>query len=63
MSKAHARGTPPVLRPCMRVLAVPIILGWVLIAVGVSMIAPSLEVVGDKHSSSMAPKNRRPFRR
>src|SRR5271154_5134996 len=56
-SKTHA--VPHAKRPffahTMRVLAVPIILGWVLIAVVVSTIAPSLEVVGETHSSPMAP--------
>ena len=58
-SKTHA--VPHAKRPffahAMRVLAVPIILGWVLIAVVVSTIAPSLEVVGETHSSPMAPKD------
>src|ERR1700744_2830051 len=58
-SKTHA--VPHAKRPffahAMRVLAVPIILGWVLITVVVSTIAPSLEVVGETHSSPMAPKD------
>src|SRR5271166_1043027 len=58
-SKTHA--VPHAKRPffahAMRVLAVPIILGWVLFAVVVSTIAPSLEVVGETHSSPMAPKD------
>jgi putative drug exporter of the RND superfamily len=58
-SKTHA--APHTKRPffahAMRVLAVPIILGWVAFAVVVSTIAPSLEVVGETHSSPMAPKD------
>src|ERR1700690_476543 len=47
----------PFFAHAMRVLAVPIILGWILIAVVVSTIAPTLEVVGETHSSPMAPKD------
>jgi RND superfamily putative drug exporter len=46
----------PLFAHAMRVLAVPSILGWVLFAVAVSTIAPSLEVVGETHSTPMAPK-------
>src|ERR1700724_2425540 len=41
----------------IRLLAVPIILLWVFIIVLVNTIAPSLEVVGEAHSSPMAPKD------
>jgi putative drug exporter of the RND superfamily len=58
-SQTHA--VPHTKRPffahAMRVLAVPIILGWIAFAVVVSTIAPSLEVVGETHSSPMAPKD------
>src|SRR5271155_1002310 len=47
----------PFFAHAMRVLAVPSILGWVLFAVAVSTIAPSLEVVGETHSTPMAPKD------
>src|ERR1700690_1252687 len=47
----------PFFAHAMRVLAVPIILGWILIAVVVSTVAPTLEVVGETHSSPMAPKD------
>src|SRR6201988_3015281 len=50
-------GKRPFFAHAMRVLAVPIILGWVAFAVVVSTIAPSLEVVGETHSSPMAPKD------
>src|ERR1700726_3669713 len=58
-SNSHAmpHAKRPFFAHAMRVLAVPIILGWVLIAVVVSTIAPSLEVVGETHSSPMAPKD------
>ena len=47
----------PFIPHAIRVLAVPIILLWVLIAVVVNTIAPRLEVVGEAHSSPMAPKD------
>src|SRR3984885_9802136 len=58
-SNTHAmpHAKRPFFAHAMRVLAVPIILGWILIAVVVSTIAPSLEVVGETHSSPMAPKD------
>ncbi|HYX99439.1 MAG TPA: MMPL family transporter, partial [Mycobacterium sp.] len=45
----------PLLAHAIRLLAVPIILGWVLITVVVNTIAPSLDVVGEAHSAPMAP--------
>src|ERR1700754_1219225 len=58
-SNTHAmpHAKRPFFAHAMRVLAVPIILGWVLFAVVVSTIAPTLEVVGETHSSPMAPKD------
>ena len=53
----HADAERPFFAHAMRVLAVPIILGWILVAVVVSTIAPTLEVVGETHSSPMAPKD------
>jgi putative drug exporter of the RND superfamily len=45
----------PVLPHTIRILAVPIILFWVVVAVLVNVIAPQLEVVGELHSAPMAP--------
>nr|WP_293323349.1 MMPL family transporter [Mycobacterium sp.] len=39
----------------IRLFAVPIILGWVLITVVVNVAVPRLEVVGEAHSAPMAP--------
>jgi putative drug exporter of the RND superfamily len=47
----------PLFAHAIRVLAVPIILGWVAITVVVNTIAPSLAVVGEAHSSPMAPED------
>jgi putative drug exporter of the RND superfamily len=51
---AKQHGKRPFFAHAMRVLAVPIILGWIAFAVVVSTIAPSLEVVGETHSAPMA---------
>ncbi|TAM64272.1 MMPL family transporter [Mycobacterium sp.] len=39
----------------IRVFAIPIIVGWVLITVLVNVVVPKLEVVGEAHSAPMAP--------
>ena len=41
----------------LRILAVPIILFWIAVAVLVNVIAPQLEVVGELHSAPMAPED------
>jgi putative drug exporter of the RND superfamily len=47
----------PVLPHMIRILAVPIILFWVAVAVIVNVVAPQLEVVGELHSAPMAPED------
>jgi putative drug exporter of the RND superfamily len=39
----------------IRIFAIPIILGWVVLTVVVNVAVPSLEVVGENHSAPMAP--------
>ena len=41
----------------LRILAVPIVVLWVFVAVVVNVIAPQLEVVGELHSAPMAPED------
>jgi putative drug exporter of the RND superfamily len=55
----HAMPHPrrPFLGHAIRLLAVPIILFWVFIAVIVNTIAPRLEVVGEAHAAPMTPKD------
>jgi putative drug exporter of the RND superfamily len=55
MSKAHSQAHRPLVARLIRVLSIPIILVWLLIAVALSVITPSLDAVGDKHSVSLAP--------
>src|SRR5882757_9971474 len=41
----------------LRILALPIVLFWVFVAVVVNVIAPQLETVGELHSAPMAPED------
>ncbi len=45
----------PYLPHLIRILAIPIILGWVIVTVIVNVAVPTLEVVGEAHSAPMAP--------
>ncbi|KDE96817.1 membrane protein [Mycolicibacterium aromaticivorans JS19b1 = JCM 16368] len=47
----------PVLPHLLRILALPIVLFWIAIAVLVNVVAPQLEVVGEMHSAPMAPED------
>jgi RND superfamily putative drug exporter len=47
----------PYLPHTIRLLAVPIILFWIVVAAIVNVIAPQLEVVGELHSAPMAPED------
>ena len=47
----------PVFPHMLRILAVPIVLFWVAVAVTVNVVAPQLEVVGELHSAPMAPED------
>jgi RND superfamily putative drug exporter len=57
MSNAHTLPRRPVIARLIRVLSIPIILFWVLLAVALGMLTPSLDAVADKHSVSLAPHN------
>jgi RND superfamily putative drug exporter len=57
MSNAHSAQRRPIVPRLIRVLSIPIILIWVLLAVAFHVITPSLSVVADKHSVSLAPRN------
>jgi len=49
--------TPPLVARTIRLLAVPIILGWIALTVVVNIIAPQLEKVGAAHSVAMTAKD------
>ncbi|HXO50744.1 MAG TPA: MMPL family transporter, partial [Mycobacterium sp.] len=57
MSNAHTLPRRPLIARLIRVLSIPIILFWVLLAVALGMLTPSLDAVADKHSVSLAPQN------
>jgi putative drug exporter of the RND superfamily len=58
-TKLSKSGRPhrPALPHFIRIIAVPIILGWVAVAVVVNVAVPKLEVVGEAHSAPMAPED------
>jgi putative drug exporter of the RND superfamily len=45
----------PVIPHFIRIFAIPIILGWVVLTVVVNVAVPTLEIVGENHSAPMAP--------
>jgi len=47
----------PVIAHGLRILAVPILLFWIGVAVAVNVLAPQLEVVGEQHAAPMAPED------
>jgi RND superfamily putative drug exporter len=57
MSNTHSQPHRPVVPRLIRVLSIPIILVWLFVAVALSVITPSLDVVGDKHSVSLSPQS------
>ncbi|WP_085243280.1 RND family transporter [Mycobacterium europaeum] len=62
MSSTHARPRRPVLARLIRVLALPIVLFWVLLAVGLGLISPSLDDVAAQHSVPMTPTDAPAFK-
>jgi RND superfamily putative drug exporter len=55
MSNQHSLPRRPVLGRLIRILSLPIILFWLLVAVALGVITPPLSVVGDQHSVSLSP--------
>ncbi|NTY61300.1 RND family transporter [Mycolicibacterium sphagni] len=55
--ESASRPKRPVVPHLIRILALPIILFWIAIAVLVNVVAPQLEVVGELHSAPMAPED------
>lgn len=55
--ESTGRTKRPVFPHLLRILAWPIILIWIAIAVVVNVIAPQLEVVGELHAAPMAPED------
>jgi RND superfamily putative drug exporter len=55
MSNAHSVARRPLIARLIRVLAVPIILLWIAVAVVLAVVTPSLDSVADQHSVSLSP--------
>ncbi|MFG1929030.1 RND family transporter [Mycobacterium sp. NPDC048908] len=56
MSNAHV-GAHPMIPRFIRLFCVPIFLGWIALVVIVNVVVPQLEVVGEAHAVSFAPKD------
>jgi putative drug exporter of the RND superfamily len=56
MSDAHSLPRRPLVPRIMRVLSLPVILFWVLVAAGLGVLSPSLDDVASKHAVSMSPQ-------
>ena len=57
MSNAHSKPGRPIIARLVRILSIPIILFWLLLAVALSMISPPLEEVATQHAVSMTPQS------
>ena len=54
-AQGTGRGHRPYIPHTIRILAVPIILGWVVVTILVNVLVPRLEVVSEAHSAPMTP--------
>jgi RND superfamily putative drug exporter len=57
MSNAHSLPRRPVIARLVRILSIPIILFWLLVAVGLALITPPLDYVATQHAVSMTPQD------
>jgi putative drug exporter of the RND superfamily len=63
MSNTRSKpGRRPVIAHLVRILALPILLLWLLITVGLHMITPPLDKVADEHSVPMTPRDAPAFK-
>jgi len=62
MSNAHSKPGRPILPRLVRILSIPIILFWLLLAVALSTISPPLEEVATQHAVSMTPQQAPAFK-
>ncbi|MGV0794667.1 MMPL/RND family transporter [Mycolicibacterium sp. XJ1819] len=56
MSTTHSKPGRPLVARLVRILSIPIILFWVLLAVVLGVLTPPLDAVADAHSVSLAPQ-------
>lgn len=62
MSSTHSVVHRPTIARVIRALSLPIVLLWVLLAVGLALISPSLDDVAAQHSVPMTPKDAPAFK-
>ncbi|WP_082960409.1 MULTISPECIES: RND family transporter [unclassified Mycobacterium] len=62
MSNLHAAPRPALIPRLIRILAVPIVLGWAFIAVALGVLSPPLDTVADQHSVPMTPQDAPAFK-
>ena len=62
MSNAHLRPRRPAIPRLIRILSLPITLGWLLLAVALGVISPSLDDVATQHSVPMTPRDAPAFK-
>jgi RND superfamily putative drug exporter len=57
MSNAHSTVRRPIVPRLIRVLSVPVIVIWVLFAVALGILSPSLETVAEQHAVPISPRD------
>lgn len=62
MSNPHAQSRLPVIPRLIRVLSLPITLGWAFVAVALGVLSPSLDDVASQHSVPMTPRDAPAFK-
>src|SRR3979490_1824944 len=62
MSNAHSQPGHPIVPRLVRILSIPIIRFWLLVAVALSTISPPLEQVATEHAVSMTPQQAPAFK-
>lgn len=62
MSNPHAQPRLPLIPRLIRVLSLPVTLGWLFIAVALGVISPSLDDVAAQHSVPMTPRDAPAFK-
>lgn len=62
MSNPHLKSDLPVIPRLIRVLSLPITLGWLFVAVALGVLSPSLDEVATQHSVPMTPRDAPAFK-
>ncbi len=61
MSTAHSAPHRPRIAHLIRVLAIPVILFWIALAVILAVVTPPLDTIADQHAVSLSPKGSAAF--